>query len=478
MSGNLLSLGAVNMWGFSPSFDLLDGLNQVDTINILVANAGDVRHILTSLSRSYQWQQDQKIHFYILENVSETLARDLILLQLIFEWQLPLRQRCNLFLQVFGNSLVQERTSELIHEKAKELIDFVCDDQHGKLIDLVDLNQLKMKQKDALVDTLQSYFTNVPFDVVKLRDQRLRHFYENRYDHRKNLYDWDYTMTLKKIQQASVIHVHQFKEWRNSGIAFEFGDQSYTYPNRTMAAYMQATKRGHGSVLCRGYWLDIIVGPYISFGVDCYQSNRFETDLFEIHNKGTGCEQNRHNTAEVAVFNVLSCLYAIETREMYKMTKAHDVYSGIGEKQQQDSNCTSDDDLDELDARTRARNILETFKNVKITLLQGDIEMLLEKSRYQNLFHHVFLSVHASSHLVKSNSTSWTRILQPKAKVSIESSVFLLPLNEDQRIKYMEKIVEFAQQSGLKSSTSFAFTPAEIYNVKNAVLHFDYTNEA
>ncbi|RLO03133.1 hypothetical protein DYB28_014189, partial [Aphanomyces astaci] len=32
-----------------------------------------------------------------------------------------------------------------------------------------------------------------------------------------------------------------------------------------------AVKKGHGSVSCRGYWLDIVVGPYISFGVDCYR---------------------------------------------------------------------------------------------------------------------------------------------------------------------------------------------------------------
>lgn len=103
----------------------------------------------------------------------------------------------------------------------------------------------------------------------KLRDHRLRHYYEVRYDYRNNLIDWDYTvsppskgvsvhyaacecshltsvwtlqMSLKKIENASVIHIKQYREWRNSGVAFEFGDQTYTEPNRTMAAYTEVCR--------------------------------------------------------------------------------------------------------------------------------------------------------------------------------------------------------------------------------------------
>lgn len=48
-------------------------------------------------------------------------------------------------------------------------------------------------------------------------------------------------MNLKKIENASVIHIRQYRDWRNTGIAFEFGDQTYTEPNRTMASYTQVT---------------------------------------------------------------------------------------------------------------------------------------------------------------------------------------------------------------------------------------------
>ncbi|OQS00631.1 hypothetical protein ACHHYP_03259 [Achlya hypogyna] len=455
-SGTLLSLGTLGMWGFSPAFDLQEGVaspadetngNHDDTpLRILLVNPGDIRHVLTTISRSRRWQK-RPVHIYLFEKAIESLARALLLLQIVHEWEMPLRHRCNLFLEVFGNALVQERTSEFIEEKARELVDLICNED-GRLADLVDLSHLKMKERDALVETFQAWHAN---------------------------------MSLKKIDQASVIHVRQFKEWRNSGIAFEFGDQSYTTPNRSMAAYTEATKRGHGSVLCRGYWLDIIVGPYISYGVDCYQSNKFATGLFEIHNKGTGCEQNRHNTAEVAVYNVLSCLHEIETGEIYKMTKAHDVYSGIGEDDTKVSvvEDNQDEDPDEVDARKRARNIIDTLGSAKVTLLTGSIDDVLSKSRYRGLFDHVHLSVHAS-HLVtkpgiSGEDAAWTTVLKPNAKVSIESSVFLLPLKEDQRLTYMEKLVEFAKTSGLAPSKPISFSPKDVYDIKNAVLHFNYT---
>ena len=35
---------------------------------------------------------------------------------------------------------------------------------------------------------------------------------------------------------ASIVHSKQYKRWRTDAIAFEFGDQTYTLPNRTLAS--------------------------------------------------------------------------------------------------------------------------------------------------------------------------------------------------------------------------------------------------
>lgn len=159
-----------------------------------------------------------------------------------------------------------------------------------------------------------------------------------RFDHRLALADWDYYESIKS--RASIIHIKQFKDWRNNGIAFEFGDQIYTHPNRTMMSYAEGVmKSGKDKGIkkeVKGFWGDIINPPYYSFGVDLLVdpealSLPFEKGLFDILNKNTGTEQHRHHTVEVGVYNILSALWEIETSQNYLMTKEHDIFSGLGQ---------------------------------------------------------------------------------------------------------------------------------------------------
>lgn len=79
-------------------------------------------------------------------------------------------------------------------------------------------------------------------------------------------------MNLKPIEDARVIHIKQYRHWRETGVAFEFGDQEYTVANPSMASFAETKeKRTKCRSLRRGYWLDIVISPYISFGVNCYK---------------------------------------------------------------------------------------------------------------------------------------------------------------------------------------------------------------
>ena len=60
--------------------------------------------------------------------------------------------------------------------------------------------------------------------------------------------------------------------------------------------------------LRRGFWTDIVVGPYQALGTKCHCPNKHAEGLFEIMNKGTGTEQHRHNAVHVAVYNIISFL--------------------------------------------------------------------------------------------------------------------------------------------------------------------------
>ncbi|KAG6968245.1 hypothetical protein JG687_00003858 [Phytophthora cactorum] len=484
----MMSMGTVNMWGFSPAYDVCSGLSEwsksesstdasvstraddseqkvsTQPINVLLAGPGDVRHVLATIARRRRWEPAMKhrpVHIYIFEKAIETLSRDLLLIQVALDAHLPLRQRCNLFLEIFGNSRVQERTSAYIEEQAKLLIDFVYNDR-GSLAGLVDLSHLKMRTHDDLIDLFRSWFQNVKLDVDILRDHRLRHYYEVRYDYRDNLIDWDYT----------------------------------------------AKKKHHGSVLCRGLWTDIIVSPYISFGVHCEKPSRFVEQLFEIHNKGTGVEQNRHNTGEVAVFNVLSYLYEIETGKMYQMGKEHDIFSGIGdtdadngplgdkpvprfEELDGDANQSKQteeyvENLHKHQVATQrcAETIKETLQGVKIVPLTGNIEDLFSKKRYTGLFDYAFISsqqchtLQPSEDVEQQARATITNILKDGAVVDVESSVFMLPLNEEQRALYVAKLQEWTAHHSLKPTFNFEGknepSNEDMTKIKNAVLRFSY----
>lgn len=69
------------------------------------------------------------------------------------------------------------------------------------------------------------------------REARLRAYYGERYDARANVFDWDLTMKLNEFVNGTVVHPYLFKNWRETGIAFEFRDSRYECPNRTLSAF-------------------------------------------------------------------------------------------------------------------------------------------------------------------------------------------------------------------------------------------------
>jgi dynein assembly factor 3 len=367
------AVGHHGFWGHSSSFDFLEAMDSTgsletsdEPIRILLVHPGDVRHMITTIARRRRHSSTKSnglerkyrpIHFYLMETPVEVISRELLLLEILFDFEVPIRQRAGAFLEVFGNALVQERTSRYIERLGYEMRNLIVDGT-GRLEDIVDLSCLKYRTRDDLDRCFQSYAQAVPFDMSELRDHRLRGWYAERYDVRKQLADMDYHGGLRDT--ASIIHIKQFKEWRVSGIAYELGDHVYTEPNRTLMTYAEGVMKrgkdaGHKKEV-KGYWGDIVSSPYFSFGVDvdsrivdstdkkalsdavvsahggtgASQCHKHVEGLFEIMNKNTGTEQHRHHTVEVSMYNMFSYLWEIETNSPYKMAKAHDVYSGLG----------------------------------------------------------------------------------------------------------------------------------------------------
>jgi len=61
-----------------------------------------------------------------------------------------------------------------------------------------------------------------------------------RYDARRNVHDYDYHMRLTDAgANPTLIHAAHFREWRDTGLAYQFRDASYPAPNRSLASEVQ-----------------------------------------------------------------------------------------------------------------------------------------------------------------------------------------------------------------------------------------------
>jgi dynein assembly factor 3 len=65
--------------------------------------------------------------------------------------------------------------------------------------DLINFDHLRFKDRDEMEDIVSSYMKKHPFEMEKLRDQRLRHYFGDRYDTRKNSIDWDLNFSITKF---------------------------------------------------------------------------------------------------------------------------------------------------------------------------------------------------------------------------------------------------------------------------------------
>lgn len=93
----------------------------------------------------------------------EVVARDLLLLQVMQDHELPVRIRANTWLEIYGNALVQDRTAGYIAAQGEALVRLVCDSK-GPLASVVDTSLLKFREVDELQEIFQGWSTKAPYD--------------------------------------------------------------------------------------------------------------------------------------------------------------------------------------------------------------------------------------------------------------------------------------------------------------------------
>ncbi|PHJ20042.1 hypothetical protein CSUI_006125 [Cystoisospora suis] len=286
-------------------------------VNVLLLGLGDLHHVLLTASRLWKHERrSAQLHFFIHEEAAEVLARHVLLLDVINDTALSLRDRTEAFLDIYANCRLLSKTAANIQQRQAYLTDFVCGERFHRLSNLLDLSHLKHRQRDEIQEAIETWHTLIKFDVDTLRDQRLRHCYAERYDFKVNLMDWNYQMNL--APSASIIHWRQYKRFALTGIAFDARLAEQTEPNRTLASYTAATDKKRGqSVKVRGFWGDIVNGPFCAYGVETRQC--YKDRLFRKIN-----QQHRYHTQDIATFNLTSIIYGLQEEQELSLPQQAD----------------------------------------------------------------------------------------------------------------------------------------------------------
>ena len=101
---------------------------------------------------------------------------------------------------------------------------------------IVNFDNLKFKERDALEQVISSYYQAHAYDIEKYRETRMRAHYKERYDVRKNMIDWDFTFYVKKL--CPHVNNREYMAWRQNGLAFETRLASNNVPNRTYGSFV------------------------------------------------------------------------------------------------------------------------------------------------------------------------------------------------------------------------------------------------
>ena len=133
---SLAGIGCIRFWGFSPAIDLLEevaaaggDVNEsegADPLRFLMVCPGDVRHVIKTLAgaqvrRVESGPNARAFEASVFEKEPEVLARHALLLAVALDFELPRRERAELLLELWANSLLREKTATYLAANAREL---------------------------------------------------------------------------------------------------------------------------------------------------------------------------------------------------------------------------------------------------------------------------------------------------------------------------------------------------------------------
>ncbi|XP_030617170.1 dynein assembly factor 3, axonemal isoform X3 [Delphinapterus leucas] len=229
---------------------------------------------------------------------------------------------------------------------------------------------------------------------------------------------------------ARVIHTSEFRRWRDTGVAFELRDSSaYHVPNRTLASGRLLSHRGE-RVAARGYWGDIVTGPFVAFGIEADDETLLKTSNGQPIK--TAGEITQHNVTELF-------------REMAAWGRPR-ATQGDPAQVQGDADGSPEP----------AAPVPESFTVHFLSL--GSAQTLHHKSCYKGRFQLLYVAC-GMVHLL---SPELGACVAPGGRLIVELAQFLVDLRQEQlqgfstRVGELAQAAGFAPQPGARRSQTFA----------------------
>lgn len=297
-------------WGYSDALDLYGEYIEIvspkdlpETLHILLIGSGDPRHIIKSIAKSFH--HNATLNFYIIEGCAPLIARHMLLTTIALEpsESMSLQGKTQLFMDVFGNTLLRASSAGYLSSKANQLINCITESD-TRAWQIFDVSQLKYLERDILVKIFDFWREKDEnrFDIEAHWKRRVVQHLSQRYDARTGAYDWDLQMRLKE-NGASQICSQEYRHWRETGIAFTFPEFRQSHPNRTLALdTSNRNDRTYG-----GYAGDIEIGPFCAFGLTCPDERMLRANY----------GQNEFRATDITERNLLEIFYEIEHRQPY-----------------------------------------------------------------------------------------------------------------------------------------------------------------
>lgn len=116
-------LGFVMFWGYTPAINFFCSVDNIEIqkddkeINVLISETGgDARHIMKSLCDilPIENKRKNKINLYLHEKNKENLARTILFVTLFCETGISERERMEMYLDLYGNSLIRDKTADYL----------------------------------------------------------------------------------------------------------------------------------------------------------------------------------------------------------------------------------------------------------------------------------------------------------------------------------------------------------------------------